>query len=172
MYKYLFIFCLLSCELATYDVNNDPKKEYSPKHIPTLDDVLVKMNERIEGFGGYSFEENGMVRLLIKEDTFESFSKANEVNLLEELFDIHPEIIQHDKFKMGANVNYVSVNYEFKELAAWREIIRRFAVEIPGISFLDIDETMNEIVISTEQVEASTPFILDNLQKNNIPIKQ
>ena len=72
---------------------------------------------------------------------------------------------------MGAKVNYVSVNYEFKELAAWREIIRRFAVEIPGISFLDIDETMNEIVISTEQVEASTPFILDNLQKNNIPIK-
>ncbi|MEO1020992.1 MAG: hypothetical protein AAFW89_00495 [Bacteroidota bacterium] len=87
------------------------------------------------------------------------------------LSTLHPELVKETKRKGAAGITFAPATYEFKELAAWRELIRGFTIDIPGMAFLDIDESADRIVLSTENVEEATPFIHAKLNSFEIPLE-
>lgn len=90
--------------------------------------------------------------------------------ILNTFSSIHPKKINSLKLKQKHTVNYQSVTYEFSDLFEWRNKIREVAIKIKGLSFLDIDEVKNRIVISTENLGSDTIIIESLLDDLNIPV--
>lgn len=173
-------FFFIGCNLTNEQVENKkPKHEdleskkfkdfESKNNFLTMDDYLVNLADKYEGFGGYKFRKDGTLELLIKESKFDSLKQTNLNPFVERITGLHSK---KNTFKInGGNSNVVlkKVNFNYKELNKWRNQIRTKAHEISRISFLDIDETKNKIVISTESLGKDGNKISAILKSFKIP---
>ncbi|HEY0554283.1 MAG TPA: hypothetical protein VGG20_08445, partial [Thermoanaerobaculia bacterium] len=96
--------------------------------VRSVDDEFVRMGREIPGFGGLFYDEQGRptVYLLDPEGAGKTALK-----------------------RLGTEVRIQRGDYEFERLLGWRVELRPM-LALPGVVFLDVDETKNRVVIGID----------------------
>lgn len=106
------------------------------------DDELVRMGKSIPGFGGLFYDEEGRPNVyLLDPGTAGPVAKS-----------------------LGAGVHIRQGDYEFAELVGWRLELRAL-LALPGVVYLDVDETMNRVVLGVDATSRSKSLDRDRLER-------
>jgi hypothetical protein len=96
--------------------------------LPSVDDELVQMGHEIPGFGGLYYDREGRPNVYLLEP------------------DGAPRMLLKS---LGAEVRIHQGAYTFERLLRWRLELRSL-LALPGLVFLDVDETRNRVVIGLD----------------------
>lgn len=109
----------------------------------SVDDELVRIGRQVPGFGGLYYDEDG----------------RPNVYLLE------PEGAGAGALKrLGPEVRLRRGEYEFERLLGWRLALRPL-LALPGVVFLDADETLNRVVLGLDSTSRSKSLERDRLER-------
>ena len=96
--------------------------------VQSADDELVRMGREIPGFGGLYYDGQGRPNVFL----------------------LNPDGAGRTALKrLGDEILVHRGDYEFKRLLDWRLTLRP-VLALPGVIFLDVDETRNRVVIGLE----------------------
>jgi hypothetical protein len=98
----------------------------------TLDEDYVRLAEDVPGFGGLYFDGAGTTHIYLMD-----LSLAGEVQ------------------DLGKHVEVQQGDYDFRDLAAWKDVVRPQLVQRGAVS-LDIDEQRNRLVFGVERGSLET----------------
>lgn len=109
----------------------------------SADDELVRIGRGIPGFGGLYYDAQGRpnVYLLNPGDAGRAALKS-----------------------LGSEVIVHRGDYEFQSLLEWRQELRPI-LALPGVTFLDVDETRNRVVIGLDSSSQSQSLDRDRLER-------
>lgn len=116
----------LALLLALSGVLASPAAAQGP--VVTLDDQLVELAERIEGFGGLFVDENGRLNVFL-----ENFNQAAPFRAIDPDVQLHP------------------AQFDFAELQEWRVNARSTVLGRDAAVFVDVDETQNRVRIGVDR---------------------
>lgn len=106
------------------------------------DDELVRMGKSIPGFGGLFYDEEGRPNVYLRDPgTAGAVVKS-----------------------LGPDVRVLRGDYEFAELVRWRVGLRPL-LGLPGVVFLDVDETANRVVLGVDATSETKSLDLDRLER-------
>lgn len=106
------------------------------------DDELVRMGKSIPGFGGLFYDKEGRLNVYLRD----------------------PGVVGAVEKSLGSDVRVLRGDYEFAELVRWRVGLRPL-LALPGVVFLDVDETANRIVLGIDSTSETRSLDLDRLER-------
>ncbi|HEV2847108.1 MAG TPA: hypothetical protein VG477_19785, partial [Thermoanaerobaculia bacterium] len=114
------------------------------------DDELVRMGRSIPGFGGLFYDEEGRPNVyLLDPASAGPVAKA-----------------------LGDGVRVLRGDYEFADLVGWRLELRPL-LGLPGVVFLDVDETTNRVVLGVDSTSGTKSLDRGRLEREllfrNVP---
>ncbi len=109
----------------------------------SVDQELARMGREIPGFGGLFYDEQGRPNVYLL-DTRGATAAALK--------------------KMGPEVRLRQGDYEFASLLAWRSELRRL-LALPGVVYLDVDETRNRVTLGLDATSRSKSLDRDRLER-------
>jgi len=116
----------------------------------TIDDHFIEIGERWPGFAGYYYEDGGIVLRTTDRGDVASLATLVRTELGKEEFGI----------------SIRDADYDFRELAGWRDQLREAARA--GMRELDVDEVLNRVRIGVPD-EDTRSEILEWLTVLNVP---
>lgn len=154
-----------------------PREEPAAPAKVTLDERLMKVAERVPGFGGMYFDENGDLNIYLTEDVRTLAPEAAErrkAQLEEAIVQVYgreflsqgkvqrtPETQEQEQAAVKRpELRIQKGNYDVQQLASWRLKVDR-ALGVAGVVFTDLDERTNRVKIgigpdaTRDQVEAA-----------------
>jgi len=112
--------------------------------METLDDWYAKVAQQVPAFGGLFFDEHGQLTIYLT-DTAPSVVAAAEAAIR--------SVFGDGELRAGP-IRVLLGKYGFLQLYEWRESIRRDIIPtIPGVVFLDIYDSKNQLAIGVETME-------------------
>src|SRR5215218_10320054 len=131
------VFCLT---LEGGAAATPPRDEYP---VRSVDGELARMGREIPGFGGLYYDERGRPNVYL----------------------LDPHGAGRTALKsLGTEVLVHRGDYEFKRLLEWRLELRPI-LALPGVVFLDVDETRNRVVIGLDSSSRSKSLDRDRLER-------
>lgn len=106
------------------------------------DDELVRLGASIPGFGGLFYDEEGSPNVYL----------------------VDPGRTGPVVKSLGAGVRIRQADYEFRELVGWRLELRAL-LGLPGVVFLDVDETRNRVVLGVDATSRNKALDRDRLER-------
>ncbi len=100
----------------------------------------------IPGFGGFFFDQAGNLVAYLKDRN----QRDAAVRALEPLLRTRPRGAARETFGTQPEVVIRDGQYDFLELAAWRDEAVLPVLEIPGANWMDLDEGRNRVAIGIE----------------------
>jgi hypothetical protein len=111
--------------------------------VRSVDDELVRMGREIPGFGGLYYDGQGRPNVYL----------------------LNPDGAGRAALKsLGDEILVHRGDYEFKRLLDWRLTLRP-VLALPGVVFLDVDETKNRVVIGLEPSFQGKSLNCDRLEQ-------
>lgn len=128
------------------------RADAAPRAVPqNLDDEFVRIAEKVPGFGGMFVDEAGEVHVHLKNPaTGASARPVIEAFLAE----------RERGAGAGANIRarapmrFRQGAFEFRELRRWHDEQLPAVWNIPGVTFTDIDERQNRLVVAVRDADA------------------
>jgi len=123
----------------------------APRAVPqSLDDDFVRIAEKVPGFGGMFMDEAGEVHVHMKNPaTGASARPVIEAFLAERARGAGAAM------RAGSPIRFRQGAFEFRELRRWHDEQLPAVWNIPGVTFTDIDERQNRLVIAVRDGDAA-----------------
>ncbi|ARA93984.1 MAG: hypothetical protein D6685_00560 [Bacteroidetes bacterium] len=115
-----------------------PHRLQSAQPFQTLDDRLAEVADRVPGFGGLFFDEDGRLHVYQLDPSLSSRTTA----ALDLLTDLDPAT--------RADARVLEATYDFRQLQEWRLLVRQNLLGHDGVMSLDIDERVNRLTVGIE----------------------
>jgi hypothetical protein len=173
-------FLLSSC--STKPIPEKPKPETSEEASLNLDEQLLKMGERLPGFGGMFFDASGNLNVYVTDLAEELNAQALEARRAEvetALTDIFGEQLLEQgagqrqglntQAASSAEVNIIKGQYDVAKLAQWRKDMDS-SLALAGVILSDLDEASNRVRIGIE-AGTSRAGIEKMLSEKGIPLE-
>ncbi len=128
-----------------------------------LDHGLLNVAERVSGFGGMFFDDNGELNVYIVgiEQLNPEELRTQQVQVKSVVTDIFGEDFlargrdrrfDSQKPESFSRIKIINGDYDFVQLFKWRTNIERI-LNMPGVVFSDLDESQNRLKIGVESLE-------------------
>lgn len=115
----------------------------------TLDDLFVKIAQRVPAFGGMFFSDNQLYVYLV--------DLTQKTNVAAAIIDVmtpyRPDLEQVIR-ERGFRV--LQGKYGFLQLKEWHDRMRAEVLAIPGVTMTDIDEVRNRLRVGVEKVQLAS----------------
>jgi hypothetical protein len=119
-----------------------------PRLPPGLDGKFLSLTMQVPGFGGYFFDANGDLNVYLTALGSEAAARA----VFSEVARNRPEPWVHP-WSRQAEILVRRGDFDFLQLSDWRSRMRK-VFGMPGVQFLDIDESRNRVVIGVTEATA------------------
>jgi len=132
--------------------------EQAPRMLETYDDILVKIEMEVPGYGGHFFDpESGKLLIRLKDPTLLPRAEALIARLLG---DGHVS----DKGSMA-----IPTEYTFAELKSVERYLSPAILPLPGMVSSDVNENTNRVTFGAHGAEARAR-VMQRLQELNAPL--
>lgn len=163
---------LLLCSLMIYK-NSYALPLPAQEKIPiTIDDKFVKVNEKLAGFGGLYFDDNGDLNIYLTNPNGQGLVKAalNHAFGDNEIENMSPRTHRNFKGKPTLPINkfrIIKAKYNFKQLHDWKKLSDN-VFSIDSVISTDIDDRNNRITIGVTDLSQEN-LIRDYIDSLGIP---
>jgi hypothetical protein len=146
-YPVLVLACIAACERSPTPAEKNPSSR-SRKLVAldtawTVDDEFARIaRDEVPGFGGFFRDSAGDAVIYLKDLRWASAAAALAARF--------GGAAERPLRSLATHSTHVRLaRYDYVELKAWRDVLRRRLPAIPGVATLDVDETRNRIAIGT-----------------------
>ncbi|HYR10387.1 MAG TPA: hypothetical protein VEQ60_21610 [Longimicrobium sp.] len=121
------------------------------QRIGSIDDYFAALAEEIPGFGGFYFDAQGrMVVMLTGAGT-----RQRAVSVLTQRVGARQFSLPGGRRRADiANARIVTARHDFLQLRRWRQAALEGVSAVPGMTYLDISESANRLVIGARDATA------------------
>lgn len=121
------------------------------------DDWLASKMSQFKDFGGAYFDSQG-----------DGIVLSTEGNAARTRYERNPPP-GFDEVSAQGRLEVLPAKFSFFQLNAWKDVIRDRVGELPGLTFLDLDDRRNRIVIGAEAPEKVRRSLSEVMHSSNIP---
>lgn len=150
-----------SHESAAKGVSDDPLRP---------DEAVSRMFSRqVQGFGGFSYDSVGNIHVFLMDHRDERAvaAVAHALNPLLSEWATGARMRRRAETKVMVH----QAQFTFDELRSWRDQLSDPLLTLDGVTFVDLDESKNRLVIGLDPMQASAarPWVMNMLAHANVP---
>lgn len=116
----------------------------------TLDDFFVDVALQAPGFGGAFLDSSGVLVFHLTDMSQEAAARSALARLLDP-----PRVSAGGRLTTG-EMRAVRGQYDFIQLRNWLASARSRILNVPGVVYVDVDETRNRIAVGVQTGQAAT----------------
>jgi hypothetical protein len=135
----------------------EPTSQKPPEKMETYDDLLVRVEEQVPGFGGMFIDRQGRLAVYLLDPS----QLATARSAIETVFGV-------DRVP-AAGVRALQGQYIASQLKRWSELAAA-VLELPGVTILDLDEARHCVAIGVED-QSRTWAVEHVLSRLAIPLE-
>ena len=149
------LLTLFMASCATAPQPSADEAEPNPAHTngANPDEQLAQIAERLPGFGGFFFDDEGVLTVYLTSEIETQNTQAQRDDALAVLKDVlGEERLESDEgleTQSAPDIRTVKGDYEVAQLLEWRTQLNA-VLNVDGVVFTDLDEAQNRLVVGVE----------------------